>query len=154
MTAAADADRREPPTAWDAFVEANPLGSYLQLSGWAAVKAVNGWTSRRLHDGDGADPAVGAQVLLRRPGPVAVGVRLCAPRPRARAMGRGRHRALHGAGPDGPGVRRVGAGRVSHLRIDPEIERGAGPDEGGAVTAALAAAGWRPRRRSSRSRRA
>ena len=34
--------------------------------------------------------------------------------------------------------------RVSHLRIDPEIERGAGPDEGDAVTAALTAAGWRP----------
>ena len=37
-----------------------------------------------------------------------------------------------------------GAGRVSHLRIDPEIERDAGPDEGGAVRAALAAAGWQP----------
>jgi lipid II:glycine glycyltransferase (peptidoglycan interpeptide bridge formation enzyme) len=37
-----------------------------------------------------------------------------------------------------------GAGRVSHLRIDPEIERDAGPDEGGGVRAALAAAGWQP----------
>ena len=46
-----------------------------------------------------------------------------------------------------------GPGRVSHLRIDPEIERGAGPDAGGAVTAGLAAAGWEARRRSSPSRR-
>ena len=28
------------PAAWDALVEANPLGSYLQLHGWAEVKAV------------------------------------------------------------------------------------------------------------------
>jgi lipid II:glycine glycyltransferase (peptidoglycan interpeptide bridge formation enzyme) len=33
---------------------------------------------------------------------------------------------------------------VSHLRIDPELEAGAGPDEGGAITSALRAAGWRP----------
>ena len=34
--------------------------------------------------------------------------------------------------------------RASHLRIDPEIEAGAGRDDGGAVTDALRAAGWRP----------
>jgi peptidoglycan pentaglycine glycine transferase (the first glycine) len=34
--------------------------------------------------------------------------------------------------------------RVSHLRIDPEIERDAGPDDGGAVRRALRASGWRP----------
>ena len=62
----AHADPDPDAAAWDAVVEANSLGSYLQLSAWARVKAVNGWTSRRLHD-----PAVGAgaQVLLRRAGP-------------------------------------------------------------------------------------
>ena len=34
--------------------------------------------------------------------------------------------------------------RASHLRIDPEIELGAGPDDGGALTAALRASGWLP----------
>ena len=33
---------------------------------------------------------------------------------------------------------------MSHLRIDPEIERDAGPDEGGAVVEGLRRAGWRP----------
>ena len=70
MTGRADAATETTTTAWDGFVEANPLGSYLQLSGWAEVKAVNGWTSRRLHAADGDGPAVGAQVLLRRPGPL------------------------------------------------------------------------------------
>ena len=60
---------RPDPAAWDDAVEANPLGSYLQLTAWARVKAVNGWRSRRMLDGEGAD-AVGAQVLLRRPGPL------------------------------------------------------------------------------------
>ncbi|HLO34585.1 MAG TPA: hypothetical protein VK194_00820, partial [Candidatus Deferrimicrobium sp.] len=32
---------------WDAFVAAGRPGSYLQLSGWARVKAVNGWTRAR-----------------------------------------------------------------------------------------------------------
>src|SRR4029078_10505834 len=36
------------------------------------------------------------------------------------------------------------AGRVSHLRVDPESERAAGQDEGGAVRRALREAGWRP----------
>ena len=54
-----------PMSAWDAFVEDNPRGSYLQLSAWGRVKAVNGWTARRLLD---AGTGVGAQVLLRRPG--------------------------------------------------------------------------------------
>jgi lipid II:glycine glycyltransferase (peptidoglycan interpeptide bridge formation enzyme) len=36
------------------------------------------------------------------------------------------------------------AGRVSHLRIDPEIERGGPLDENGELREALRAAGWRP----------
>ncbi|HEY5435092.1 MAG TPA: peptidoglycan bridge formation glycyltransferase FemA/FemB family protein, partial [Candidatus Limnocylindrales bacterium] len=134
------ATRDADPAAWDAFVEANDRGSYLQLTGWAEVKAVNGWSARRLHD-PGAEnaPAVGAQVLLRRPGalPWAFGY---APRgpvlDRWDAEGIARFTGLAQAG------LRTG-GRVSHLRIDPEIERDAGPDEGGAVIGGLRRAGWR-----------
>lgn len=124
--------------AWDAFVEASPLGSYLQLTGWARVKAVNGWAARRLLDP--ADPAVGAQVLLRRARPLPWAFAYA---PRGPVLQRW----------DGDGIERLtalartglrGDGRVSHLRIDPEVERDAGPDEGGAVTGALARAGWRP----------
>ena len=56
------------PAAWDAFVEANELGSYLQRTAWARVKTVNGWSSARVVAG-GAAP-IGAQVLLRRPRPL------------------------------------------------------------------------------------
>ena len=56
------------PAAWDAFVVSNELGSYLQRTAWARVKAVNGWTSARVVAG-GASP-IGAQVLLRRPRPL------------------------------------------------------------------------------------
>jgi len=60
-------DRRDDG-AWDAFVAGADPGSYLQLSGWARVKAVNGWMSTRLLTG-GAAP-IGAQVLVRRPRPL------------------------------------------------------------------------------------
>ena len=72
-----DHGRRHPPTqpgvtapvdadAWDALVDASDPGSYLQLSGWARVKAVNGWSAHRLLVAD----RVGAQVLVRRPRPL------------------------------------------------------------------------------------
>ena len=69
-----DALRRPSPAvtapidagAWDAFVEASDPGSYLQLSPWARVKAVNGWSAHRLL----ATDRVGAQVLVRRPRPL------------------------------------------------------------------------------------
>ena len=72
-----DHGRRPPPTppgvtapidadAWDALVEASDPGSYLQLTGWARVKAVNGWSAIRLL----ASERVGAQVLVRRPRPL------------------------------------------------------------------------------------
>ena len=141
MTARIPAEASSPSepsaAAWDAAVEANPLGSYLQLSAWARVKAVNGWSARVVHD---PEAGVGAQVLLRRPGPLPWAFAYA---PRGPVLDRW----------DAPSVERLtqlarehlGEGvRASHLRIDPEIEAGAGPDEGGAVTDALRAAGWRP----------
>ena len=63
----------DDPAAWDAFVAAANPGSYLQLSGWARVKAVNGWTATRLRTSpdlqSGEAAPVGAQILLRRPRP-------------------------------------------------------------------------------------
>lgn len=60
--------------AWDAFVRRDPRGTYLQLSGWATVKAASGWRHHRVVADAGAGP-VGLQVLVRSlgPGPFAVG---------------------------------------------------------------------------------
>jgi lipid II:glycine glycyltransferase (peptidoglycan interpeptide bridge formation enzyme) len=125
--------------AWDAFVARADPGSYLQLAGWARVKAVNGWTAARVLS-PGVDP-LGAQILVRRPrplpwafayaprGPVASGWSadgIAAFTERARDD-------LHEA-----------IWRVSHLRIDPEIERDGPLDLEGATRRALRAAGWRP----------
>jgi peptidoglycan pentaglycine glycine transferase (the first glycine) len=125
------------PDAWDALVDTSDPGSYLQTSGWARVKAVNGWTSQRLL----ATDRVGAQILIRRPRPLPWGFAY-APR-----------------GPLGGGwsaddlqtfteaVRTSlprSAGRVSHLRIDPEVEIDGPHDPDGATRRALQANGWRP----------
>jgi lipid II:glycine glycyltransferase (peptidoglycan interpeptide bridge formation enzyme) len=133
MAAAADApDAAE----WDAFVEANQRGSYLQLSAWTRVKAVNGWGARRVFD---PVARLGVQVLLQRPRPLPWAFAYAPRGPVLDAW-------------DASSIARLtalvrddlrAAGRVSHLRIDPEVERDAGPDEGGAVIDALRAAGWR-----------
>ena len=64
----ANAPSTDAPSRWDTFVEASDPGSYLQLSPWATVKAVNGWSAARIGDDNG--PPIGAQVLVRRPRPL------------------------------------------------------------------------------------
>jgi lipid II:glycine glycyltransferase (peptidoglycan interpeptide bridge formation enzyme) len=133
---------------WDGFVEASDPGSYLQLSGWATVKAVNGWSAHRfVADAGGLDgPAgrsmrIGAQVLVRRPRPM----------PWAFAYAP-RGPVTPSWTPDTIGTFTTAAraelprraGRVSHLRIDPEIELDGPLDPDGALRRALHAAGWRP----------
>ena len=123
--AASPAHADPDPAAWDAVVEANPLGSYLQLTAWARVKAVNGWTSRRLHDPDGR---------RRRPGPAAppgtaaLGVRLRATRPGAGPLGRGVHRRASPSSPAPASARAPARATCASTR---RSSAGAGPDEGG-----------------------
>lgn len=122
--------------AWDAFVADGQPGSYLQLSGWARVKAVNGWTSTRIGPSE-----IAAQVLARRPRPLPWAFAYAPRGPVTAAWSPAAVEAFTAA------VRHelpAAVGRVSHLRIDPEIERDAGPDEGGVLRRALRAAGWRP----------
>ena len=127
--------------AWDAFVADGRPGSYLQLSGWARVKAVNGWRSTRALTAAGVTAPVGAQILVRRPRPLPWGFAY-APRGPVTASWT----------PDTIGTfseaLRTGlaakVGRVSHLRIDPEIERDTGVDADGAIRRSLRDAGWRP----------
>jgi len=137
--------------AWDAFVAGLPLATYLQLSAWARVKAANGWRAQRVISGmgaatsDAARPApgapaalVGAQVLLRRPRgvPWAFGY---APRGPLAARLDGASLAVWTAA-----LRRERwPDRVSHVRIDPEIESGGPLDTDGGFRDALRATGWR-----------
>jgi lipid II:glycine glycyltransferase (peptidoglycan interpeptide bridge formation enzyme) len=126
------------PAAWDAFVEGSDPGSYLQMSGWAAVKAVNGWSAHRV-TGDAATP-IGAQILVRRPRPMPWGFAYAPRGPVAGGWTPEAVAAFTAAIREGlPAT----AGRVSHLRIDPEIEADGPLDPGGALRRALGGAGWR-----------
>jgi peptidoglycan pentaglycine glycine transferase (the first glycine) len=126
------------PMAWDALVEADARGSYLQLTAWARVKAINGWTSRRVLD---AESGTGAQVLLRRPGSLPWPFAYA---PRGPVLGTWEAASIGGFTELARAELRLGTRRPSHLRIDPEIERGVGPDEDDGVGQALRRAGWRP----------
>jgi peptidoglycan pentaglycine glycine transferase (the first glycine) len=125
---------------WDAFVAASDPGSYLQLAGWARVKAVNGWRAVRIDRGDGAD-RIGAQVLVRHPRPLPWGFAYAPRGPVAATWSPSGIEAFTEA------VRTDlarAAGRVSHLRIDPEIEADGPLDPNGELRRALRRAGWRP----------
>jgi peptidoglycan pentaglycine glycine transferase (the first glycine) len=143
------------PAAWDRFVEASDPGSYLQLGAWATVKAVNGWTSHRIAvpadasppgaPGDAgagqAAPRIGAQILVRRPRPMPWGFAYAPRGPVAGAWDPLTIAAFTDAVRSGlPDA----AGRVSHLRIDPEVEVDGPLDTEGALRRGLTAAGWRP----------
>jgi peptidoglycan pentaglycine glycine transferase (the first glycine) len=134
----------DPDKFWDSFVEACDRSSYLQLSGWARVKAANGWSSVRVESldfGRAEQTWSGAQILIRRPRPL----------PWAFAYAP-RGLLSWTDSPEVPerftdAVRAQltnAAGRVSHLRIDPEIERDGASDEDGSFRRSLRAAGWRP----------
>ena len=139
---------------WDRFVEGSDPGSYLQMSAWASVKAVNGWAAHRIETAAddpaddapaGSDPAgggrIGAQVLVRRPRPMPWGFAYAPRGPVAVTWSPAAVAAVTDAVRDGLPAR---AGRISHLRIDPEIEAGGPHDPDGALRRGLRSAGWRP----------
>jgi peptidoglycan pentaglycine glycine transferase (the first glycine) len=125
--------------AWDAFVAGADPGSYLQLSEWARVKAVNGWSSTRLLTAD-ATP-IGAQVLVRRPRPLPWAFAYA---PRGPVAASWTPDALDAFTESCRRDLRPDVGRVSHLRIDPEVERNGALDAEGALRRALRSSGWRP----------
>ena len=130
------------PEGWDRFVEAGDPGSYLQLSGWAAVKAVNGWTSHRVVTNAVDDVgAAGAQVLVRRPRPMPWGFAYA---PRGPVAGEWNPALVGAFTRHARATLPEIAGRISHLRIDPEIEADGPADPDGAFRRALRATGWRP----------
>ncbi len=140
----------ESDAAWDAFVDANPRASYLQLSGWAGTKAANGWRPWSVLADSSGGP-VGARILLRRPGLVPWTFAYAPRGPLASSWDSAsleaftdRIRARAGVGMSSGALGRPAAGRISHLRIDPEIELDGPDDAGGSTRAALAALGWRP----------
>jgi len=131
-------DLRRDAVAWDAFVEGTEHGSYLQLDGWAQVKAPNGWLARRVVAGRQGE-RIGLQLLLRRPRPLPWAFAYAPRGPVAEAWTASAidelTAALRAAGP--------AIGRVSHVRIDPEVEADGPNDPGGTLRAALERAGWR-----------
>ena len=128
--------------AWDAFVAAGSTGSYLQLSPWAAVKAVNGWSAvRPAVPGEGDAIRIGAQVLVRRPRPLPWAFAYAPRGPVAADWSKDSIAAFAEASRD---RLEAEAGRVSHLRIDPEIELDGPLDPDGALRRALRAASFRP----------
>ncbi len=144
----ADREAAVDAAGWDAFVESHDPGSYLQLSGWAAVKAVNGWSAHRLtvpsDDAPGAEPSamrIGAQVLVRRPRPLPWGFAYA---PRGPVSGDWSEDAIRAFTQEVRSGLRPAAGRVSHLRIDPEIEWDGPADIDGSLRRALHGSGWRP----------
>lgn len=75
---------RVDDAAWDAFVAGGFPGSYLQLSAWAQVKAVNGWTSIRIAGDDlplAAEAPAPDAALAAEGAPAAGGTRLTADQP-------------------------------------------------------------------------
>jgi peptidoglycan pentaglycine glycine transferase (the first glycine) len=131
---------RLDPGAWDRFALATANRSYLQLSAWARVKADNGWSAVRVLAG-APEALVGAQVLVRRVRPMPWAFAYAPRGPLATAWSAAAVTAItERLLADLP----AGAGRVSHLRIDPEIELDGPDDPGGAFRGALEAAGWRP----------
>jgi len=135
--------------AWDRFVAADPLATYLQVAAWARVKQPNGWRARRVVAWTSAEATeageprlgwdIGGQLLLQRPRLVPW---TFAYAPRGPLVGRWSADAV-GRWTDA--LRSTDWGeRVAHVRMDPEVEAGGPTDTDGSLVAALVSAGWEP----------
>jgi lipid II:glycine glycyltransferase (peptidoglycan interpeptide bridge formation enzyme) len=155
----------EPDTEeWDAFVGRCNPGSYLQTSAWAVVKAPNGWTPMRFMGtrfvgvagsavptasqapeaggGSGAaETAFGAQLLLRQPRFFPWGFAYAPRGPVMERWDAPMLEAFTGALRDAVASAPM---RVSHVRIEPEIELEGPQDVDGELRHALRGCGWRP----------
>lgn len=128
--------------AWDAFVDANPRASYLQLSGWATSKAANGWRPWAI-EASGPGGSIGARALLRRPsgvpwtfayaprGPIATSWDAAGLTAFTEQVRSAQDQDQHGR-------------RISHLRVEPEIELDGPDDLDGSSRRAFEELGWRP----------
>ncbi len=133
-----DAESDGDAATWDAFVAATPFGSYLQRTAWARVKAVNSWTSARVvATASNGEPAIGAQLLLRRPRGVPWAFAYAPRGPVAESWSAAAVARFTDA------VRSAPLGRSSHVRIDPEIEASGPLDTDGSLIATLLGNGWR-----------
>jgi len=131
----------DDPAAWNAFVQGADPGSYLQLGPWAEVKRANGWRATRIGVDVADGAAIGAQVLLRRPGPLPWAFAYA---PRGPVTAAWRPELVGSFTEAARAALGGGGGRVSHLRVDPEVELDGPLDDGGSLRAALRASGWRP----------
>jgi peptidoglycan pentaglycine glycine transferase (the first glycine) len=128
------------PESWDQFVGASDPGSYLQLSSWAGVKAVNGWSANRIL-ADTANGTIGAQILGRRPRPLPWAFAYA---PRGPVASRWTAAGIAEFSAVVRTTLPTVAGRISHLRVDPEIEADGPDDPDGSLRRAFRASGWRP----------
>ncbi len=122
---------REDDAVWDAFVAAAPLATHLQTTSWASVKQPNGWTASRVVVEAPGGP-IGAQLLALRARPLPWSFGYAPRGPLAR-----RELTHESIDVFTTSLRRGAARRrISHVRIDPEVE------EGHPLAGWLAAAGW------------
>jgi peptidoglycan pentaglycine glycine transferase (the first glycine) len=100
---------------------------------------VNGWTAHRI--ATETPEGAGAQILVRRPRPMPWGFAYA---PRGPVAGAWSPTLLGAFTREVRATLPEVAGRISHLRIDPEIELDGPLDEDGSFRRALRATGWRP----------
>ena len=160
-TRASAVDLAPDKVRWDSFVARSNPGSYLQTTAWAEVKAPNGWTPVRFmgssiivpqahpdivtSDEDapeqaGEETAFGVQLLMRRPRlfPWAF-----AYAPRGPVLERWNAATLEAfTGALRHAIVSVST-KVSHVRIEPEIELNGPLDVDGDFRHALRRCGWR-----------
>jgi lipid II:glycine glycyltransferase (peptidoglycan interpeptide bridge formation enzyme) len=156
----------DPETSrWDAFVAGCNPGSYLQTSAWAEIKAPNGWVPLRFtgtgmagastaadrrgagpsgrdeHEGAAERSEFGAQLLIRQPRAFPWAFAYAPRGPVFEIWNPATLEDFTGA------LRQAIAtypARISHVRIEPEIELGGPVDVDGEFRRALRANGWRP----------